>query len=473
MNMNMNMNMKVIESIPAILRKYNFYILSSIFVILVVLTVIFIYWIFLVVVFRFRSRFWYNQPVYHLFDWHYTFYKNQIIKNELPEKNAYVDTMNIETTTSIEETSAKTISSFLRLIQHHYFQNKNKEKKENKYFPEMENILPYFQSHNSKIFLSFYFKEEMNTNENGIIASTKKMIGAITSRPLHVLLLDSSSIQKSFDVYYVDYLCIDKIHRKNKIAEKLIQTIEYSQRHMNEKIQISIFKREDEITGIIPICIYKTYGFSMRSWNIPQPLPHPFSCILCSNKNIHHLYDFIEEMKKNTRKNLFDIFIYPEISNISELIKTGNIFVGMVVCDMEIVSVYFFKKTCTYNEKNREFISLFASIKSDSIKDELFIQGFRVCLEKVLMDTSYISSPKTKNRESKPTNTNTNTPPMVVQRDENSYFSHILVENISSNHIILENLKMKTPVILESNTAFFFYNYINTVYSSERVFILY
>lgn len=448
--------------------------LNVLFFIFIILFIIFLYWIILVIIFKFRSRFWYIQPVYHLFDWHYIFYKNQVIMNELPEKNVFVDFKNIKITEFPQENgneNENTLTDFLRFIQTHYF--KNKQNLENVFNPELNNIVPYFKYHNSKTFLSLYFKEDLNQNINGEIESSKKIIGAMTSRPLHVFITDRKSL-KSFDAYYVDYLCVDKMNRKSGIAEKVIQTQEYMQRHDNQKIKVSLFKREDEITGIIPICIYKTYGFSMKNWTVSSPFSNNnYSCILCSEINIQFLYDFFYETKKNDF--IFDVFIYPEITNIIELIKTRNIYITYLLLNGEIVSVYFFRKTCTYIEKNKEFISLFASIKNVDIDDNIFYEGFMVSLEKILNVSCDLKEKEGKNgKEGKKGKDGKKGKEGIKEKEGNqTYFSHLLVENISSNNIIFEKLKLHTNIMLESNTAFFFYNYINNIYKSNKVFIIF
>ena len=45
----------------------------------------------------------------------------------------------------------------------------------------------------------------------------------------------------------------------------MIQTHEYNQSHKNKNICVSLFKREEELTGIIPLTIYKTYCFPLKN----------------------------------------------------------------------------------------------------------------------------------------------------------------------------------------------------------------
>ena len=77
-------------------RDNIYYYTYSVFIIIlffVIITLI-LYWGFLYFMFKIKSRFWSIQPVYHLYDFHYFFYKPQIIMNELPQKNTYIDFKN-------------------------------------------------------------------------------------------------------------------------------------------------------------------------------------------------------------------------------------------------------------------------------------------------------------------------------------------------------------------------------------------
>jgi hypothetical protein len=160
----------------------------------------------------------------------------------------------------------------------------------------------------------------------------------MTSRPLNVLINnDIKSNNIKFTVYYVDYLCVDKFNRKKGIAPQLIQTHHYNQRHINKNIVVSLFKREDELTGIVPLCVYSTYGFPVDKWRKPKELPGQYKLLEINGTNFRFVHDFIIMNKNN-----FDIVINTDMSNILELIKTKNIFVYAILCDEKIICCYFY-----------------------------------------------------------------------------------------------------------------------------------
>jgi hypothetical protein len=384
---------------------------------------------------RLRYQFWALQPVFHFYDLYYWFVNVGIIRHELPEKNRYTNFNNI-ITKPFENIDPRLLKEVILLIQLNYLRNK-----ENTYSPKKENIVPYFIGHNCKTYWSYYLESEVLMDiKTGKTIKEEKIIGIITCRPLHVRIINSLK-EDSLDVYYVDYLCVEKHWRKKNIAPQLIQTHEYNQSHQNKKISVSLFKREEELTGIIPLTVYKTYCFNMRNW-VTQPLLDARIKVLTGDKqNMYYFYNFLIETT-NKSESKFDIVIYPEISNIIELVTTKNLYVKMLIVDGVIEAVYVFKKTCTFIEKDKEIISLIASIfkeNSELTKNE-FIQGFKVALWSIIK--------------------------------ENKNFSYLVVENISDNTCIINNLSLKTHPLIVSPMAYFFYNFAYSPFKSEKCFIL-
>ena len=384
--------------------------------------IIFLFYIYV----RVKFGFWAIQPVFHVYDIGYMLRAPGIINHDLPKKNKYTNFKNIETVL-YNNASNLNIQRFINLIKLNYLQNKD-----NQYCPSYENIAPYFIGHNDKSFISFYNEENVMINlKKSNTMTDKKMVGAITSRPLHVKI-NNGDADAIFDAYYVDYLCVDKLHRKKGIAPQLIQTHHYNQSHINKKIVVSLFKREDVLTGIVPLCVYTTYGFPATTWTKPIDLHGNYALVEINSQNFHFLYDFIQ-----LNNNKFDITICSEVTNIIELIKTKNIFVNVVMVDDKIISAYFFRKSCVQIEKNMEVLSCFASISN--CDDNIFIQGFKISFWKIAAD---------------------------------NYFGFSAIENISHNNIIIDNLVQKTKPLIQSPTAYFFYNFAYHTFKSNNVLII-
>ena len=382
--------------------------------------------IFLIYIYiRVKYGFWVLQPVFHVYDLNYMFNPPGIIQHSLPEKNKYTNFKDIDTIVFSELTSIQK-TRFTNLIKVNYLQNKD-----NIFSPQLENITPYFIGHNDKSFISFYYKDEhMIDLKKGTMITDRQIIGATTSRPLNVLI--NNKEKSSFRVYYVDYLCVDKLYRKKGIAPQIIQTHHYNQRYLNKNIVVSLFKREDELTGIVPLCLYSTYGFPVDKWTKPPDLSGEYKILEINGTNFRFLYSFI---KKNYSK--FDIIINADIANILELIKTKNIFVYAILCDEEIICCYFYRKTCVQIEKGLEVLSCFASICD--CDENIFIQGFKISFWKISAE---------------------------------NFFGFCAIENVSNNNIIVNNIILKTKPLITSPTAYFFYNFAYPTFKSERVLII-
>jgi hypothetical protein len=421
-------------------------IFQSICALIVLLIIVFFLYI------RIKFRFWALQPVFHFYDIYYWIANIGIIQKDLPSKNRYTNFKNIKTI-SYDILSEQNIKDFVWLVQLNYLRNN-----ENKFAPQKDNIMPYFKCHNHKTFWSFYYEPTLllDSKTNTTI-SNDKLIAVITGRPLHITFFNtnkSNKIKGELDVYYIDYLCVDKLHRKKNIAPQLIQTHEYNQSHLNRNICVSLFKREEELTGIIPLTVYKTYCFNMRNWFKPQDLNAKIQLLNGDKQNIYYLYNFINELTKESK---WDLTVLPMISNIIELVTTRNLFIKMLVSEGEIIAAYIFKKTCTFIEKDKEIISCVASFyktRDPILKKEEFIQGFKVALWSIIEEKENGKDKKKR------------------QEKESGKFGYLVVEDISDNHYIIENIKIKTHPIVVSPTAYFFYNFAHSPFKSNQILII-
>jgi predicted GNAT family acetyltransferase len=244
------------------------------------------------------------------------------------------------------------------------------KKGDNVFSPKPINVHPYFTSHTSKSFISIYHENEfVADHKNGSLEEFKKIVGVITSRPVHISIW-KKDVQNTMDAYYVDYLCVHDDHRKKGIAPQMIQTHHYYQRHMNKNIVVGLFKREGDLTGIVPICVYKTYGFSVKKWVKPPEFPAYYTLLEINPQNFSSLYDFL----KKTAPKYFDIHIHTEITNIIELLKTKNLFIYVLMnhVDQEIQCAYFFKKSCVFIENDLEVLTCIGSVNDSTSNNDFF-----------------------------------------------------------------------------------------------------
>lgn len=350
-----------------------------------------------------------------------------IINDKLPLKNKYTNFKNI-TTLQFEEISQIKMNKFVNFIRNNYLQNGD-----NTFRPSTKTIISQFASHNSSSYFSFYTENiKLNFKNSNDIIEDAKILGVLTSRPLNVIINSSQTVK--FELYYADYLCVDVKHRKKGIAPQLIQTHEYNQRNLNKNIKVSLFKREDHLTGIMPLCVYKTYGFHIFKWNKPLPLHSKYSMININKENLYKVIDFIK-----INISLFDIIIKPDCSNILQQLQNESMLICTIILKDEIQCIYFFKRTHTCIEKNMEILTCSASIKLPEFPNEFFIQGFKI---------------------------------MFWDYAEKYYYGCCVIENISQNNLLIENICIKTKPFITSPTAYYFYNYACRPFNPEKVLII-
>jgi hypothetical protein len=230
-----------------------------------------------------KSRFWIKQPVFHLYDIHHWLtmvHPNKPLMNELPKINEFVDLDNYEmfierqgdklqsvVGATINPTSLSFYTMINQFIQRHYLNTT-----EATYLPRLQTFIDNierkeFQGNQQKgTFLSYpsligimYNVQITNGDE------TKIPVGTMTSIPLPIMY---KSVK--FNVYYIDNLTVDGGYRNQGIAPRIIQTHEYIQRHLvndwqsQPPIKGSLFKREGELTGIVPLVKYISYCFIFR-----------------------------------------------------------------------------------------------------------------------------------------------------------------------------------------------------------------
>ena len=422
---------------------------------LVVTIILIIFFLSLCAYVKIKYKFWDIQPVMHVYDVQYWFFKRGIIRKELPEKNKYCNFDKITTVTvsTIEAKDKNSIVDVVHLIQTNYLRNSG-----NKFLPLKQHIVPYFASHDAPAYWSFYWDVSFLQSKTDVIED-KRLLGCITSRPLTVTIYSNYNREKedpvTFQTYYVDYLCVHENQRKKGIAPELIQTHEYNQSHMNPSIQTSLFKRENELTGIVPLCVYDTYIFSMENWCGPSQLDAGVTIIQCGKENLKYLIDLI------ARNDLFDITIVNHVGNLVELINTSNIYVYMMIYEDEIVGAYFFRNPCITIEKGRKALTCYASIfnrhancishnKRDRVKWlSHFVHGFKMALASVLS--------------------------VIGQKDgqkEDGVYYYLVIERIGDNSDITDDLLIKTTPYSVSPTAYFFYNFAYPTFNSNNVLIL-
>jgi ribosomal protein S18 acetylase RimI-like enzyme len=400
---------------------------SFIIIIIILILIIFVYM-------RLKFPFWSKQPVFHIYDLLYYIFPPGIIRLELPDKeDKYNNFQNVKTI-PFDKLSLIEKKDFEIFIGQHFLRNKQIH-----YAPKSDNIWTYMEGlEGGPTFISFYRKDNMLVNvKSNEIVSKDKIIGTMVSYPLQVVIHNGRP-DAFFNIYYVDYLCVHSDYRNQEIAPQLIQTHHYNQRYGNDDIQISLFKREGELTAAVPLCFYTVYGYNIEKLTMTlsnKQLSSSIHTVEVSHKNMSTLVDFMKDTQHQ-----FDISISPSLSNLAGLIKTENVYVYLLIENHEVLSAHFFKKQCSYVEEDKEILNCFVSIISRNISMEIIEVGFIECTKKIV--TKYPS------------------------------YSVLLVEDKSNNVELNKQLFVDVRPMYKIPCAYYFYNFAYPSFKPEKTLIM-
>lgn len=378
-------------------------IINIILILIIIFIILYLYY-------KYKYQFWSRQPVFHFHNLKYWIFPPGIIQHEKPRINKFYNS-EIQYNDFLKlKTEKKAL--FVNFIQSHYLTDKNE-----KYNPTNNSIIPYFQHHNDKSFISLYIKK-MNT--------TNKLLGVMTSRPLICRLNNNK-----FELHYVDYLCVHKKKRKQGVAQQIIYSTYVNHRNIHKNV-IYLFKREGENTLIVPLTIYKTYAFDMKYWkrDISADKSH-INLVLINDSNLNLIIDFWKSIN-----NKFKCVIKSNISNIKGLLATKNIYIGVLFINNVPTSLYIFRNTYTTYDKERS-LEFFASYNNPILNpnEKLFTLGALITIDKI--------------RKFSPTR-------------------YLFIENISNNNIIIKNILERYTSYHQSIYSYYFYNFaVHPLFSSD------
>ena len=366
---------------------------------------------------RIKFQFWAIQPVFHLYDINHWMCSNKIINPNLPLVNKYVNFKNIYTVNNkdISPSLRKQCASFI-------FDNYLRSTLVN-YSPTEEDIFDYLSSTYGNSFISVY--KDYHLSENNVI-------GVITARPLFITFKNRPHLM----VNYIDNLTVRKDRRKEGIAPELIQTHHYNIRNSDTNVKICLFKREGDMTAIVPLTTYSTTGYNISDIrNIKTKRDHRYKIERIKNKNFMYFKNIIKDALSK-----FYCTINIELLTLIELVLTSKIIIYVILDDTNPVCCYVLRNTHCSVEGDIKCMEVIGTINM-SPYEEVFLEGFKT----------------------------------VCKRIELKYnIGRILLETTGDTHTLVEVLA-KNDIEIKSNcpTAFFLYNYARYSVKPENCFFIY
>lgn len=375
------------------------------------------------IVIRLRFQFWAIQPVFHIYDLHHWIFTNKVIDDELPKTNKYVKLLYIETY-DVKKAPRESIVKSCSFLADNFLRSKYMD-----YIPKESDIMDYLNTTNGTAFLSIYGSPSELYTETGIIKD-RDIEGVITSRPLHVQFRN----EKQFIVNYIDNLCVKKGSRKKGIAPQLIQTHHYHIRHINQCVNVCLFKREGAMTAIVPLTTYSTLSYNANT--IPDIKLNILGAniIKIGKTNFVSFRDF---MKSTYSK--YECAITSELQTIQQLVASQHFIVYCMVVEGEVIATYIYRNTPSFTE-GKKCMELIASVNKAHFED-MFYTGFCSTIRRL-------------NRKWKA--------------------EKIFIETTSDSGIIVDYLT-RNGVKYDTScpTAFFFYNYARYSVEPRKLLIVY
>lgn len=369
---------------------------------------------------KIKFHFWSIQPVFHIYDLYYWIRPNQIVEPALPEINKYVNLIDIKTK-KVEDLTDLETSRFCSFLKSFYLRTKHTN-----YVPEPRHVMEYLKGSNHPSFVSMYKTPKLLFDAEGAIADDE-LSSVISARPLHVTLKN----QRTFPTYYVDNLCVNPAMRKQGVAPKAIQTLYYDIRRGNKKINTCLFKREGEMTAIVPLTTFRCKGYKLNHI-IETPLPHAsMQVIEITKQNLTLLADFIAQ-----RRPHLDCAIVPDITSIANIIKSGNIAVYGIIENGKLISVYLLRDAASEYDGKRAMEAV-SSLNACHHQD-IFISGFTTAIHRAAKKWKC---------------------------------DLVLVDGLGGNGLLTKSLGAEP--FLVSPSAFFLYNYATFTVPPEKCFIFY
>jgi hypothetical protein len=221
----------------------------------------------------------------------------------------------------------------------------------------------------------------------------------------------------------------------------MIQTHHYNQRRLNKNIQVSLFKREGELTGIVPLTCYDCYGYFVDKFisKTNYKVNDKYSVVEIGKTNMQVLTDY---MKSEETMKRFEVIIYDNYSSLLETMSTKNVYIYSVICreTQQVMALYGFKRSCvTINDK--DLLTCYFSAKSPKTSDELFYYCFLDSVKKI---NAPLSTP----------------------------YTLIAMECITDNFLLVKEINKFCRPFVKSPTAYFLYNYVFIPVKANKCVIL-
>lgn len=373
------------------------------YVILVIIIII----ILIKAFFKIKYPFWSKQPVLFYHDIYNLLFNNKVINKEYPTKNKFYDP-------KIKYYDINNLNDSIKEQVYLFIKNNYLTEQNELYNPNNRNDIFDYLKCSPSGYISIY-------------TECNEIISTMTHIPNKMIINN-----KKLDICYIDWLCVNKNHRKKGIASKTIYSHYFNTRHNKTggEYAISLFKNEGFASPFIPLVSYKTYFYDLKYWIKDITLTQSIiKTVMVNSQNINYFIDLLNESQDK-----FKLVIMSNLLDIKYLISKEKLLVFIMLINDIPFNFYIFNDTNVYYN-DKKSVELICSFNKSS-KDE-FMFGFYYSLS------------------------------MLIKRNE---YDILLINNISDNNNIIKNSKYN---YYDSPYQYYFlYNYASSSYKSNECMII-
>ena len=370
---------------------------------------------------KLKYGFWGAQPVFHVYDLFYWVRPPGVIEDRLPIATKYVDRINIKTQ-EFTKMSSQDLKRFCQFIRSHYLRSRGA-----KYSPTDLQVTTVFANNEYPSYLTTYHSSKTLYDKSGEVMRNPEIVGVISARPLTLTLGE-----ERFPLYYVDNLCVHPDHRRKGVAPKLIQTHHYDTRYKTPEVKVHLFKREGEMTAIVPLVAYFTHMYVLPDLR-KSCLPRACSLVKVESTTLRIALEFLRD-----RCSGYAAVIAAGIPTLAASIANGTLEIYMLMEAHVPIAIYALRDSAVTHGKDKA-LECCASVRS--CDDSTFTVGF---LEAIRRANKTLRA--------------------------RSLLIECLGDNEALNKLVLASPRMRH--LGRSPTAYFLYNYACRSVSPSSTFVL-
>lgn len=368
--------------------------------------------------------FWSGQPVFHTYDgWRYLVKKPYVIQTVPPTTHKYHHAERVMTV-DFFDLSRRDLKRVCEFLQSHWVST------DRMFFTiARRSLAVLFSGHFDTPYVSIYWQPTTvyttpTVDASGSILAApppKEMAGCLFSRPIR---MRRSGTPDNVELYYLDFFCVNQAQKESSaIGRTLFQTHQVAQRTRNQRIPISMFKKETDLCkGVVPFVKFATKVYAVPNQKVPK-WPKGMSCTSIRDDNMHVFYDFMQMVTAST---MFQWTLVADMGNMVACIKAKEWFVYAVQTAEGVLAMYVFRNThIRHDETEARTIELIASVSNTADRD-VFYTGFLHALR-------------------------------ILAREES--FSLVKMSDIGHNAGLIERWN-GVPSIVDTQSAYYLFNYV-------------